>query len=366
MERTNQFVPNYVSPPGDTLRGTIDAIGMTQVELAIRTGRPKEKINDIIQGRVQITAETAIQFEKALGIPASFWLNLEQAYREYFERQREIAKLENALIWLKQVPYRPMIKYGWIKDFGLDLVSQLREVLTFFGVASVDEYKSLVTHAIPLRFRKSANFKANPIAVAAWLRQGIREAQKVSSGNFDEQKFKKALVDIRGMTTLDPSEFVPRMVSSCLDAGVILVFTKELPNTSINGAARWIGNLNRAMIQLSLRGKRNDIFWFTFFHEACHILEHKKSELFVDYDGHKDEFEDQADSWAADFLIPPQHHQTLKNYYKSGRNFSYEFVESFASSIGIAPGIVVGRLQHDRMLSPSHLNKLKRSYVWTS
>ena len=81
--------PNYAIPPGETLRETLQTIGMTEAQLAERTGRPQETIREIIAGKVPITAETALQLEGGLGIPASFWNNLETNYRATKARLKE-------------------------------------------------------------------------------------------------------------------------------------------------------------------------------------------------------------------------------------------------------------------------------------
>ena len=77
----NQYTPDYVSPPGETLQEVLEERGMSQAELAERTGRPKKTINEIINGKAAITPETALQLERVLGIPASFWNNRERRYR---------------------------------------------------------------------------------------------------------------------------------------------------------------------------------------------------------------------------------------------------------------------------------------------
>jgi HTH-type transcriptional regulator / antitoxin HigA len=81
--------PKYAIPPGETLRETLEAIGMTQAELADRMDRPKKTINEIIAGRASITAKTALQLERVLGISASFWNNLERNYQETKTRPKE-------------------------------------------------------------------------------------------------------------------------------------------------------------------------------------------------------------------------------------------------------------------------------------
>ena len=80
------FQPDYAVPPGETLKETLETIGMSQAELAERTGRPKKTINEIIMGKAAITSETALQLERVLGVPASFWNNLERNYQERLAR----------------------------------------------------------------------------------------------------------------------------------------------------------------------------------------------------------------------------------------------------------------------------------------
>jgi addiction module HigA family antidote len=90
----NEYQPDYVSPPGETLLETLETIGMSQAELARRMGRPAKTINEIIQGKAAITAETALQLEQVLHIPAVFWLKREQYYREWLARLAEGQRLE--------------------------------------------------------------------------------------------------------------------------------------------------------------------------------------------------------------------------------------------------------------------------------
>ena len=91
----NEYDPDYVSAPGETLLETLDTIGMSQVELAKRMGRPVKTVNEIIQKKAAITAETALQLEQVLHIPASFWLKREQQYRESLARLAEEQRLKS-------------------------------------------------------------------------------------------------------------------------------------------------------------------------------------------------------------------------------------------------------------------------------
>lgn len=353
----NQFLPDHVSPPGETLLETLEAIGMIQAELAKRTGRPKKLINEIIKGKAAITPETAIQLERVLNIPAGFWNNREQDYREALARLKEQDRLGNQTDWLKKFPINPMIKKGWIKAFS-DKVQQLRELLGFMGVAAPDQLQILLSGEVA--FRKSTTFKSDPGAVIAWLRKGELDAQSIRCKSYDPKEFRKALQEIRLLTREDPEVFQPKMVRLCAESGVAIVFVPELPATRVNGATRWI-NPNKALIQLSLRYKTDDQLWFTFFHEAGHILYHGKRDVFLETgDSDEDDKEQEANNFAGNTLIPDAKLQKLIR-----QSFiSKASVKRFASELGVAPGIVVGRLQHDKRLPYNHCNELKRRFDW--
>jgi addiction module HigA family antidote len=85
----NEYQPDFVTPPGDSLADILETIEMTQAELARRTGRSLKTINEIIKGKAPVTPETSLQFEKVLGVKASFWNNREKYYRAYLALQKE-------------------------------------------------------------------------------------------------------------------------------------------------------------------------------------------------------------------------------------------------------------------------------------
>ena len=113
----NQYTPDYVSPPGETLEEILEEKGMTQTELAERTGRPKKTISAIINGKAAITPETALQLERVLSVPATFWNNRERQYKEALVYQEENKQLKKLVSWLKQIPVRDMIKLQSIVSF---------------------------------------------------------------------------------------------------------------------------------------------------------------------------------------------------------------------------------------------------------
>ena len=355
------FVPDYISSPGETLEDVLEERGMTQLELAGRMGRTPKLINEIVKGKAPITPETALQLERVFDIPAAFWNARESRYREARAREEERSRLEDAVDWIKSVPVSAMAKLGWIEKHA-DRVEQLREVLRFYGVASPEQWRAIWLDAdSKVAFRKSLTFSSEPGATSAWLRYGEIVARRDSLPPYDEVAFKHALSHIRALTRENPAVFVPALRERAGEAGVALVLAPELPKARISGATRWLSP-TKALIQLSLRYKTDDHFWFTFFHEAAHILLHGKRDVFlegVDVELEQKK-EEEANAWAANFLVPKA---TLAEFIAHG-TFTYASVQHFADSLGIAPGIVVGQLQHREIISYSRLNKLKRKFEW--
>ena len=356
----NQYNPDFVTPPGETVLETLEVIGMSQAEFAERTGRPKKTINEIIRGKAMITPETALQFEKVLGVPASFWINREQNYQEWLARERERSNLEQYLSWIENFPIKEMVDLGWIEKYE-EPIDKLNEILHFFGIASPEQWKA-VADDLSLAFRRSAAYKAEPDIISTWLRKGEIEAQNIECEPFDADAFREALDEIKLLTNEPPEIFVTRTIELCARAGVAVVFVHELRKLRTNGATRWL-NPNKALIQLSLLYKTDDHLWFTFFHEAGHILLHGKRDIFLEEDNQTNDKEDEANRFAADWLIPSSEY---KNFHPRGNYFSKAEIIEFAQKIRIAPGIVVGRLQHDGHIPMKNCNDLKRKLVWVS
>jgi len=339
----NTYAPDYLVHPGEVLDDYLDAYGMTPHELADRTGLTAEIIHNIIEGKAPITNEIALKLECPLGRPAHFWSNLEQQFQKD---------------WLKRVPVKEMLKREWIarkSDYG----STLKEVLCFFGVNSPQHWNTVwQTHQVA--FRQTQRFETYAESISAWLRKGEIEAQQIRCEPFDRELFQETLKDIRRLTREEPAVFQPQLIDWCAAAGVAVTFVPELPKSGVCGATRWLGD--KAVIQLSLRYKSNDHLWFTFFHEAGHIIVHGHGAVFIESQGLNNDQEEEANQFARDTLIAPVdwHH------FLDRGDYSNRAIQRFADEIGIAPGIVVGRLQHDKVLKNSCGNDLKVFYRWSS
>ena len=360
ITQVHAFEPDYVIPPGAILEETLEARGLSKSEFARRCGRPIKTVSEIVAGKSSITPETAIQFERVLGVPASFWTNLEARYQLRIAETVERKDLATCGAWASRFPVKELVKFGLIPKPS-DTADTVQKLLDFFGVASVHAWQQRFD-ASAIAYRRSKAFVSAPEAVACWLQWGEVLARDIACQPFDSHGFRQALQEIRRLTREEKLDaWRPRFLKLCSSAGVAVTFVPELPKTRLSGAARWLAK-DKALIQLSLRHKTDDHLWFTFFHEAGHILLHGKKEVFIDdYQRGQDAKEDEANRFASNTLIPPA---AWRAFTDRGL-FSRVMVSEFAREQGIAPGIVVGRLQHEELLPYTHLNGLKRRFEWT-
>ncbi|GBF79789.1 helix-turn-helix domain-containing protein [Aphanothece sacrum] len=359
-ELTHPFTPDWVSPPGDTILDLLEERDWTQAQLSERLGYTTKHISQLINGKAPIHEETALKLERVLGSTAGFWLNREAQYRAQLAKMEEQDRLEDWNPWLDELPVKDIMQQGVIPKRRIDAKNKpgiVRDMLHFFGVASPDDWRTFYV-GMECAFRRTREAQSNVGAISVWIRQGEIISERLDCPKYNKWKFEKAVRQIRTLTELDPQEFRPAMEKLCREAGVVFVLVPSIPRAHVSGMARWL-NPHKAMIQLSLYGKQNDRFWFTFFHEAAHILLHDKKDIFLDeWDGGvklPSQQEEEADLWAREFLIPPQYDAELP------RLKSKHAVVEFAKRLGIHPGIVVGRLQHEQLIKPTWMNALKVS-----
>lgn len=343
------FKPDYIVPPGETIADLLDEHDMTQTELARRLGVSLKHVNQIIKGSATISAEIALGLEKVFGPSASFWLTREAQYQAGLAAQQEQEELATCLSWANSFPIAELRKRNFIPRSaqGAALVAHL---LRYLGVARPEQWVDPT-----VAYRKSQKFESDPFALSAWLRQGEIQASRIDCEPYDHDRFLDALEEIRGLTRLGPDQWEPELIRLCATAGVAVAVVEAFPKARANGATRWL-RPTKALIQLSLRHKWEDIFWFSFFHEAGHVVLHRKKAVFLESGGRKStgqadpaskRLEDEADRFASRTLIPTGFERRL-------RRASLDDVEDLAQQIGVAPAIVVGRLQHDGVL-PYHV-----------
>jgi HTH-type transcriptional regulator/antitoxin HigA len=337
------YQPTSIPAPGETLRETLEELGLTQSKLATRTGLTLKHINQIIQGNATISPETAVALERSTDVPASFWNALEANYQDHRIRVEEADDLAQHAAWLEQMPIADLRKRGYVTVDKRQPGQLLQEVLKFFGVASIDAWRE-AWQTPAAAFLQSKAYEVDVAAVAAWLRLGEIAAAQIPCAPFDRAELRKRLPELRALTTHQPRDFYPKLVRICSEAGVAVVLVPEVPGARVSGATRFLSP-SKAVIQLSNRRKRNDFFWFAFFHEIGHLLLHGKKETFIDYfsdrDADRPDLEAEANDFAGGLLIPKNYDARVLKIRTPAD------AVALASELDIAPGIVAGRYQRE-------------------
>lgn len=357
MTDARPFLPSWVSPPGDTVADLLEERGWTGASLAERLGVTPKYVSELLHGKATISAEMAGRLSLVLGSTAEFWLTREAQYRAALERRSAEVALEQQSDWLTELPLEWMVRQGWV-DGHESKGEQVRACLRWFGVASVNAWRSI--YAAPLAaWRASKREERKPGAVAAWMRRAELQATELRCGPWDLAGFKRTLQEARSLTReADPASFMPRLQAACAAHGVAVVFVPAPPGCPISGATRWM-TPDKALLALSVRYKADDHLWFSFFHEGGHLVLHGKKLLFLEgMDGLDPDAEAQADRFARDLLISPALAGQLQRLTGEAE------IVAFARAIGVSPGVVVGRLQHESLVPFSAFNSLKVRVRW--
>jgi HTH-type transcriptional regulator/antitoxin HigA len=169
------FAPDYASPPGALLDAVLDALDLTQSDLADRTGLSTKYVNQIIKKHVTITAETAVRLEAATDVPADTWMRLEAQYRAEAARAERRRGLQAWVHWLRQFNLPELRQRGVVRSAGDD-ADVVDDLLRFFGISSPDSWERVWQSSLT-RFRRSPSFKPELAATTVWLRIGQRKAR---------------------------------------------------------------------------------------------------------------------------------------------------------------------------------------------
>ena len=369
MAESDQFVPIWASAPGETVADLLLEKNLPIRNLGQLLGIAPTEANALLTGDTQITESLAKRLAECLGASESFWRNRELQY--HLDQAR---LLENEHEWLRNLPTGDMVTFGWIKTAS-NLDEKIAACKQFFGVSNTPEWNAKYASLLgATAFRASSAFEPEMSSVATWLRRGEIEALSIPCQPWNPVAFEHSLGTIRGLTRQkDPTVFLPDLRSICADAGVAVVIVRSPQKCAASGAT-WFNSLDNAVLQLSFRFLTDDHFWFTFFHEAGHLLLHGENLsprspssanprwILEDVGTSNAEVDEQeANDFAYRTLIPEETEHVLMNLAPSHRD-----IVRYARQIGVSPGIVVGQLQHHGLIRRNQLNQLKRRFRWSS
>lgn len=349
MTAQNEYNPQTVSHPGLGLREKLEELQMSPKEFAVRCNKPVKTISEVLNGKSAITSDMAIQFESVLQIPAKFWLKRQANYEESVARNNRLEIIEAATGWAREFPYAEMAKKGWVTATRIK-EEKAEYLMEYFGFSShISWDKFYMKSELKASFRISLAHTNTPHALSAWLRRGDIQAQQMDAPEYSAKALKAVLPHLKAIMVKQPDNFFQQAQTLCLDAGLKLVYTPCLPKAPINGVARWIENNTTPLIQLSCRQKRNDVFWFSFFHELGHILLHGKKDIFLEnvkYEGLNEEKETEADAFAVEWTFSEkQEAEVMKKAQLTTRD-----IVAYARKFQTHPAMIIGRLQKKEII----------------
>ncbi len=355
MTRSADYRPAWVCPPGATVRELARKKQVSPASLAGKLGLSDSDLPRLLDGDLPMTATQAEKLATHIGASQRFWLAREAQYRQNLQ----LLKVESRE-WVSSLPFADMAKFGWLNAAN-SAAEKLQYAFNFFGVSSVDEWREtwLSDRAGITAYRRSPTFATQAASAAAWLRQGELAAEQLQTVSWSRENFELMLPKLKPLTRVsEPIKFLPQLQSLCASCGVAVVIIRTPKGCPASGATR-VKN-GQAILQLSFRYLRDDSFWFTFFHEAGHLILHG-SRLFMESSGQQldEQEEKEANDFAGRLLIPPTHEADLRRL-----PHEYKSIMRFARDLAVSPGIVVGQLQYRGLVRPDKLNFLKKRYSW--
>lgn len=347
MATQNQYFPQSRPHPGETLTEKLEEMKMGPKEFALRSGKPEKTIIAILKGESSITPDMAVQFENVTKITANFWMNHQRSYDEFVARQKRQTVIQQAISWAKQFPLADMIKKGWLPQVTT-IEEKTMEMLAFFSFSNHTAWEDYYfNQQLKVAFRISLAHIKEPYAISAWLRKGELQAAELQVGEYSEKKFKEALPKLKEIMADHPEDFFHQLQNICSEAGVKVVHTPCINKAPISGSTRWLNDT--PFIQLTGRYNRNDIFWFTFFHEAGHIILHGKKDIFLENLEYSDkdlEKEKEADSFAIKWTFSDEEEAEIVESLP----LKNQDIKKFAKKFKTHPAIIIGRLQRKKLI----------------
>ena len=346
--------------PGYYIADIIDELGISQDEFAMRMGTTGKTLSKLVNGQCNLSNDLAEKLATMLGTSVDVWLNLQMTYNQ------KLIEIEQQKNMDAQVRLVSMIDYNYfVKVARLAKARSAREkVANLCSYFKVADLQIMLQPDFLVNFRSAVATAAekNIINARAWVQTAINFSKDIDVEPFDAEKLKAALPEIRKMTLQKPDIFLPKLREIFASCGVVFVLLPHLKNSGVNGAVKWIDS-DRVVLAMNNRRCYADTFWFSLFHEIKHVLQQKLKTVFISSDlsamSEMDSaWEAEADKFAQDYLIPPKDYRAFApSQYTSDMEICL-----FAEKIGIHPGIVAGRLQHDKIVAPNRCSKLKTQF----
>jgi len=350
------FQPNWASPPGETILSILRARDISVYKFSELVGLPEQEALRLLSGKYPIDSNLAKRISAKFGSTPRFWTERERRYQSNLKtlalRRPELEQ------WFRAFPVAKMREMGWISKFTSPAEAPF-ELLDFFAVSTVEQWKDEHANRLErIKFRTSSTFENSTTATTAWLRRGELVAEEMSCKSWNPEGFRKSLSGLKSLSMeRSPRAFVPRLQTECAKYGVAVVVERCPSGCAASGATLRLES-GRGLLLLSARFLSDDHFWFSFFHEAAHLILHGV-ELRIEGEGLSGTStqETEANQFAQRILLEPHGESALK-----ALPINKFAIARFARRCGVSPGIIVGQLQNKKRLSPGRFNAFKTRY----
>jgi HTH-type transcriptional regulator / antitoxin HigA len=362
VERKIGLSREFVIHPGETLNDILMDRGISQVELANRTGVTEAHISNILNGQKSISTQFAKKLEYALGTEAKFWINLQANYDAElldFQEQNGVSEEEISILDHLRVPVTFLKRIGLIPNQAIrgTCVIELRKL---FEISSLTNIPKL---AFSGAFRISQNTSYDVYVLFAWIKLcQILTSHQVINTPLNIQKLKESLPAIKAAMWLPADQVQGRLGEIFASCGVSFCIAKNFPGAPVHGYIKRNHN-GTALLAVTIRYSSADIFWFSLFHEIGHLVNEDlgSSNSFIDYAvDSSSEIEVTADVFAANYLIPAVDY----NHFVALEDFSLEAINAFAHAQNIPNYIVIGRLHKEKIIPYNQYSDEKLMYKW--
>ncbi len=345
--------------PGYYLVEILEDLEMNQEEFAKRLGTSAKTVSKLLNGLTPLTDELALKVSIMFGISPETLLNLQKTF------DLKVLEIEKSRKLDEQIEIAKMIDYNYFSSRKIlpktsNIIEKISNLCSFLKVSDLTLLKKADIFASYRTTVQNVQDK-NIINANVWLQTALNFGYDMKVQTFDAKKLKSAIPEIRAMTRQKPDIFLPRLKEIFKECGVAFILLPALKNCGVNGVVKWYDE--KVVLAINDRNVFADTFWFSLFHEIKHIFQKKIKKVIInspELSTLDKILEDEADEYAQSELIPSKEYSSFidsLSYYPSRNE-----IVSFADRINIHPGIVVGRLQHDKKLKYYMHNDLKERY----
>ena len=360
MEKMNGLSLNLIIHPGETIKELLEENGMTQEELAIRTGYSAKHVSEVISGKKNISSKFANALEYVFQIPTDFWINLQGIY------DKEILELEK----MNNIEAEEFSVLNELKDIvryceaNNIIKTSLNKALTLLNMRRFLKVNNLLSIPnLPLQqvaFRGSKKTKVNINILYAWKRICEYLTEKVDvKSEFNKELLKEKCQEIKKTMFLEANEMILELKKIFSECGIVFDVVHNFAGAPVQGYIQ--KRKDKVLLCMTIRQSFSDIFWFTLFHEIGHLINDDFSNQYIDYCFIESEVEKKADNFARNQLI---NDYDYKKFIEKGK-YNISTIREFAKKEGVKPGIVIGRIQRETN-DYTFMAQYKEKYKWVS